>query len=596
MSKETELIKERLDIASVVSEYVTLKQAGQNMKGLCPFHQEKTPSFIVSPGRGSWYCFGGCAEGGDIFSFVQKIEGLDFPATLKMLAERAGVQLPKRGSMASTNRRQRLFDVMTSASRFYQAILWQHPEGKKAVEYLLKRGLTEETMRTLGVGFAPIAWDVLRPALEKKGFTADEMVAVGLLGRSDTGKTYDRFRGRIMFPVEDTQGRVVAFGGRIVPWHETGNEGKYVNSPETELYEKRRVVYNLNRAKHALRGNKALPAGRQGCIVVEGYMDAAMLWQAGIQNVVASSGTAFTSEHIAQLARFTKTLHFCFDADAAGWKATVSATNAALAAGMNVQTIVLPVGKDPADVVVEEPEKEAEYFGRTQSLIAVLLDQFRSSSQLAGQEQQLSALVPLVKMVANPIAQGKMIQEMAESLHVPEQKIHQLLEAQEVSVFLQAATAPSAGEPRRPGQGEWQLLGILLEHPEVRAALWPKLAEGIFLEPNAHALAQTLHAMAGQEADFGALSASELITALPEKQAPFAQAVIAISQELLAVSSESPAKEAQNLLLGLQRRAISSRLALLQEQLAFADEAGRSDALRQFQVLTQELAAITHQT
>lgn len=586
MSKETELIKERLDIAALVSEYVQLKQAGQNMKGLCPFHQEKSPSFIVSPSRGTWHCFG-CSEGGDVFSFVQKIEGLDFPATLKMLAERAGVQLPKRGRVDSTNRRQKLFDVMASASRFYQAVLWQHPEGKKAVEYLLKRGLSEKTMKELGVGFAPIAWDVLRPALEKKGFTADEMVSVGLLGRNETGKTYDRFRGRIMFPVEDTQGRVVAFGGRIVPWHETGNEGKYVNSPETELYEKRRIVYNLNRAKQALRGNKP-------CIVVEGYMDAAMLWQAGIQNVVASSGTAFTNEHIAQLARFTKTLHFCFDADAAGWKATVSATNAALAAGMNVQTIVLPEGKDPADVVQTEPAKVADYFGHTHSLIAVLLEQFRSASQLAGQEQQLSALLPLVKMVANPIAQGKMIQEMAESLHVPEQKIHQLLEAQEVSVFLQAAS-PVAGEARRPGQGEWQLLGILLDQPEIRAALWPKLPSGIFLEPNAQTLMAHLQDMAGREADFLALSAHELMTALPEALVPFAQAVIAISQELLAVSSESPAKEAQNLLLALQRRAISSRLALLQEQLAFADEAGRSDALRQFQVLTQELAAITHQ-
>lgn len=595
MSKETELIKERLDIASVVSEYVQLKAAGQHMKGLCPFHSEKTPSFIVSPGRGSWHCFG-CNLGGDVFSFVEKIEGLDFPATLKMLAERAGVELPKRGSIASTNRRQKLFDTMAAASRFYQAVLWQHPEGKKAVEYLLKRGLTEKTIKELGVGFSPIAWDVLRAALEKKGFTVDEMVAVGLLGRNDHGKTYDRFRGRIMFPVEDTQGRVVAFGGRIVPWHETGNEGKYVNSPETELYEKRRVVYNLNRAKHALRGNKALPAGRQACIVVEGYMDAAMLWQAGVQNVVASSGTAFTAEHIAQLARFTKTLHFSFDADAAGWKATVSATNSALAAGMEVQTIVLPEGKDPADVVVAEPEKVAEYFGQTRSLIAVLLEQFRSSSQLAGQEQQLAALVPLVKMVANPIAQGKMIQEMADSLHVPEQKIHQLLEAQERPTFLPTTALPEAGQVRRPSHGEWQLLGILLDQPELRATFWPGLTLDLFQDPNAKALVQVLQELAGEHDDFLALSGAELMTALPDAQAPFAQALVALSQERLSLSSEAPAKEAQNLLLGLQRRAISSRLALLQEQLAFADEAGRSEALRQFQVLTQELAAITHQT
>ena len=442
-------------------------------------------------------------------------------------------------------------------------------------------------MKLLGVGFAPLAWDAVRLALEKKGFTADELVAVGLLGRNETGKTYDRFRGRIMFPVQDTQGRIVAFGGRVVPWHETGNEGKYVNSPETELYEKRRVVYNLNRAKPALRGNNP-------CIVVEGYMDAAMLVQAGITNVVASSGTAFTVEHIGQLSRFTKVLHFCFDADAAGWKATVAATNAALAAGMNVQTIVLPDGKDPADVVFSEPEKVLEYFSTTQSLIAVLLTQFKSSSQLAGQEQQLEALVPLVKMVANPITQGKMIQEMAESLHVSEQKIHQLLEAQVSPVAARQFSEIFQEEQRPPAVAEWRLLGLLLAEPAVRAEAWPSLSEDFFLDAASIMVYNSMQQLALKQPEFLAMTFAELSAMLPEGLVSLAEGLAALAQESQLSSSHSAADEAAQLVKGLRRRAISSRLSLLQQQLAGADETAREETLLQFQALTQELAAITN--
>ncbi len=583
MSKETDLIKDRLDLVALISEYVTLKQAGQNFKGLCPFHQEKTPSFMVSPARGTWYCFGGCNEGGDAFSFVQKIEGLDFPATLKMLAERTGVVLPDRRSAQSSNRRARLFDVMTEAARFYHAVLL-HQAGKKAQEYLHTRGITDKTIEEFQIGFAPMQWDALAQALSKKGFTIDEMVAVGLLGKNERGKTFDRFRGRIMFPVQDTQGRIVAFGGRIVPWEETGNEGKYVNSPETELYEKRRVVYNLNRAKQALRGGQA-------CVVVEGYMDAVMLVQTGLQHVVASSGTAFTSDHIAQLSRFTKMLYFAFDGDAAGWKATVAATRAALAAGMDVSTVMLPDGKDPADVALETPEKVKEYFSQTRSLVLVLLEQLKVSG---GQQEQLNALLPLIKIVANPIVQGKMIQDVATSLHVPEGRIHQLLTTAE-AIVIEQASAPSFVPGSRPAAlGEWQLLGLLLDQPAVRARIWPHLKEELFLEKQAQILYGVLQHMAVSVPDFATSSYQTLAGALPEGLISFAGGVVALGQELISISSEPADKEALVLLRGLQRRAISSRLALLQEELAFADEAGRSEALRQFQVLTQELSAITN--
>jgi DNA primase len=223
VSEETEHIKERLNVADVVGEYVNLKQAGQSFKGLCPFHNEKTPSFIVSPHRGTWYCFGACGEGGDIFSFIQKIEGIDFPAALKMLAQRAGVELKGR-DVQTSSRRQRLFDLLAAASAMYHEILMRQGAGQKAKAYLAKRGVEEKSMELFQLGYAPDSWDILQRWLQQKGYTDEEMMAAGLVGRSARGRLYSRFRGRIMFPITDTQGRVVAFGGRITPWHETGNE------------------------------------------------------------------------------------------------------------------------------------------------------------------------------------------------------------------------------------------------------------------------------------------------------------------------------------------------------------------------------------
>ena len=276
MAGETDLVKERLDLADVIGEYVPLKRTGAHFKGLCPFHQEKTPSFIVSPEKGIWHCFG-CGKGGDVFVFIQEIEGVAFPEALKQLAERAGVPI-RRTSFAqgkeSQSKKQRLFEVLGLAAKFYHAVLMQHEAGRRAQAYLAERGVREETMREFELGYAPMRWDTVQKFLQKKGFSVEEMIQAGLVGAGQGGKFYDRFRGRIMFPVTDVQGRIVAFGGRIVPWHATGEEGKYINSPETALYEKRKTVYNLSRAKAVLRGGGA-------GIVVEGYMDVVMLAQGG---------------------------------------------------------------------------------------------------------------------------------------------------------------------------------------------------------------------------------------------------------------------------------------------------------------------------
>lgn len=543
MSLETEQIKERINIADVVGEYVQLKQAGQSMKGLCPFHMEKTPSFIVTPKRGSWHCFG-CGEGGDIFSFVEKVEGIDFPAALKLLAARAGVELKKRSPQAE-GRRQRLFELMETATQFYHEVLMNQKAGVRAKGYLAGRGVTEQTMNEFMIGYAPHAWDTLSTWLARKGYSQEEMVAVGLVGKKDSGASFDRFRGRIMFPVRDVQGRVVAFGGRIVPWHETGNEGKYVNSPETALYEKRRTVFNLSRAKRVLRASSA-------CIVVEGYMDVVMLVQAGIENVVATSGTALTSDHVDLLKRFTGTLHFAFDGDGAGFKATISATQGALASGMNVETIILPDEKDPADIAKENPSTVAEILSHTRPLIEVLLGRMKAGT-LQDREQALAALAPLLRIVKNPIAQGAMVEQAATILRVPEAQIISMVSQTELSPGIAVSQVPQADFPQAPGfTAENQLLGLLLLYPTFQDEMMPKLKEEFFLDQTAREVYKELQRIHANHAP------------LDDKYASLCIALQSRAEEHMATSVFSPQEEMDTILRVLKKRLLSFQLKELQ--------------------------------
>jgi len=578
MSAETEQIKERLDIADIVGEHVKLKRAGASFKGLCPFHSEKTPSFIVTPARGSWHCFG-CGEGGDVFTFVEKIEGMDFVGALKLLADRAGVRLPDYKPQVE-NHRQRLFDVLDAARMFYHEILMNQKAGQKAKQYLLDRGVSEDTMKLFFIGYAPHTWGLAQAWLMKKGFTLQEMIAAGLVGKRDGGKPFDRFRGRIMFPVDDLQGRTVAFGGRIVPWHETGNEGKYVNSPETALYEKRRVMYNLSRAKKVLR---KLP-----CIVVEGYMDVVMMVQAGVENVVATSGTAMTEDHVALMKRFTHSMISAFDGDAAGWKATIAATQAALASGMHVATVTLPDGVDPADIAKDHPQDVVSLFAATRPLMEVLVERLGVGTPQQ-REQALAALAPLLRLVKNPIEQGAMIEQAAQLLKVSEMKIADLVAQADVApaapVVSPEAELP-AGLPEVPElKLEQRLLGMLLYAPSTRSELFEGIAPEYFLDPMCQEVYKELQRSHRKDQHFHERASSEILLAIDERYRSFLIGVEARAQELNATSNASLEDEARFLMRSLQKRFLRERLTSLQEDVS-------PDALARFQGLAQELAAI----
>ena len=588
MGEEIEIIKDRLDIVEVVGERVALKKAGQHYKGLCPFHQEKSPSFIVSSSKRIWHCFG-CNKGGDVFSFVQEIEQVEFPEALSLLAARAGVELKKQ-SKQSSDRRQRIIELLDLSARFYHEVLMNQSAGEKGRAYLLKRGIKTQTMKQFQIGYAPNSWDVLQNFLRHKSYSPGEMIEAGVVGESERKTLYDRFRGRIIFPIEDVQGRVVAFGGRIAPWHETGEEGKYVNSPETKLYEKRRVIYNLHKAKHYISQKKV-------CLVVEGYMDVVMLVQQGFENVVASSGTAFTEEAVTQLGRFTDNIHFAFDADAAGMKAATAATQSVLEAGMRVGLIVLPSGTDPADLALSSPDKLKKTIEEPQSLIAVLMSRLQKAK---GQDVEgfLDELLPLVKAVSNPVFQGEMIQEISRILHVPESGIISRLEKSEMNKVGKIGQNSQQGEEKDEIQlvtitPEQQLVGMFVAYPEVRQYLIKEFKKSFVLADDVKTLYNVLHGLVKENKGLAQMSADDLIAEVPDESVSLVEGLRRLSEERLANSQEDALRESEDVLKVVKQRFLERRLEKLKQELSVGNNLKKKKVLKQIQELQQERSKVS---
>lgn len=333
-------IKYRNDIETAISQYVNLKRRGKNLVGLCPFHSEKTPSFTVYPENGSFYCFG-CGVGGDVFTFTGLIENLDYIESVKLLAERSGITLPQDGYDDSMQRlKKRIYDINRDTARFFHAFLMS-PGGKWALDYLTGRGLTVKTIKHFGLGAAPDSWDALIHHLKEKGYTESDMHAANVIGKSQRGSLYDRFRKRVMFPIINIRGNIVAFSGRAMPG-EDKQAGKYVNTADTPVYKKSENLFGINFAKNVCS---------ERVILVEGNMDVISLHQAGFENTVAPLGTAFTTEQANLLSRYTKEIVLMLDADAAGQKAVRRASELLENTGLSVRVVVVPDGKDPDEYI-----------------------------------------------------------------------------------------------------------------------------------------------------------------------------------------------------------------------------------------------------
>ncbi|MCK4781753.1 DNA primase [Candidatus Parcubacteria bacterium] len=412
-----EEIKNKLDIVEVIGGYIKLEKAGINFRAPCPFHSEKNPSFFVSPSRQLWHCFGSCSEGGDIFKFVMKIEGVEFGDALRILAQKAGIQLKKIDPKLVTER-QRLYEICDMSCSFFEKQLEAGQVGKKAKEYLLNRGISEKSIETWRIGYAPETWQGLSDFLVGKGYKRQEIEKSGLAIKKDAVKWYDRFRARIMFPIFDLSGQVVGFTGRTFG-KEGDGQGKYVNTPSTLLYDKSRILYGLDKAKMEIRKKDA-------CILVEGQTDVILSCQAGLKNVAATSGTALTLYQLGLLKRYSNNLITAFDMDTAGDSATKRGIDLAQAQGFNIKVAIMPEGKDPADVVSQNPK---EWEGLIKKALSILDFYFKTTFSKfdcqtpEGKKGISNILLPIIKRIPNRIEQSHWIQELAGKLGVKEEDI-----------------------------------------------------------------------------------------------------------------------------------------------------------------------------
>ncbi|MCX6701842.1 MAG: DNA primase [Candidatus Zambryskibacteria bacterium] len=412
MSSSVDQIKSKIDIVTLISSYIKLEKAGTNFKGKCPFHNEKTPSFFVSPDRGTYYCFG-CQAKGDIFTFVQEFEGLDFIGSLKVLADRAGVVLEHYNAGEKTEK-QHLHSVLEQAVFFYEKKL---SENKEAQDYLYGRGVTDRTIKDFRIGFASAEWRDLFEYLLERGVTEKDMLLVGLIKQKEgTDSYYDTFRGRIMFPINDSSGRVVGFSGRALNPDE--KIPKYLNSPETILFNKSEILFGLDKAKKDIRL-------KDYSILVEGQMDLIMLHQVGITNAVASSGTALTENHLIKLCRLSNRIIMSYDGDNAGFSASNRSSQLALSLGMELKLAVMPEGKDPADLAKEDVEKLKECLRNSKHIIDFYIDTLLSrnlESRKLGQEIRKHVL-PFVALLTSTIEKAHFIKSIAQKTFIKEEAL-----------------------------------------------------------------------------------------------------------------------------------------------------------------------------
>lgn len=418
MSDTVQQIKDRLSIVDVVSGYVKLERSGGNLRARCPFHAERSPSFFVSPDRGTYHCFG-CGVGGDVFTFVEAIEGLDFKGALKVLAEKAGVPLVySRSEKGSQDERDRLFSLLETATIFYQNQLTA--EAKK---YLHERGVADATMSAFRLGWSGKDWSAATDYLKKKGYRDKELLDVGVARKNERGQLLDKFRNRIMFPIADSAGRVIGYSGRIFGEDASPEAPKYLNSPETPLFHKSRILYGFDKAKMSMR--------KLSCaILVEGQMDLLASHQAGWGNTVAVSGTAFTPEHASLIKRMTENLIIALDPDEAGIKAAGRAARAALQGGLNVKVAQLPEGLDPADLIKEKGgDAWKDAIKNAKDIVTFLLDVLEKHAKNPDQFRRNveAAVLPFLTDIQSPIAREQAAREIARRLGVSESAVQEAI-------------------------------------------------------------------------------------------------------------------------------------------------------------------------
>lgn len=451
MSSQIDDIRERLDIVQVISEYLQLKKTGVNYRALCPFHSEKTPSFFVSPSKQIFKCFG-CGKSGSVFNFIMEIEGIEFKEALQILARKAGVEL-KKESLQKRTERQKMYEICELATKFFEKQIKASKRGREAQKYLKDRGITKELIKKWRIGYSPNTWRGLSDFLISKGYTREDIIKAGLAikkeeapdqARDNLRDSYDRFRGRIIFPIFDLQNNVIGFGGRIFEKKVKG-EGiiaKYINTPNTPIYDKSKVLYGLNFAKTDIRKKESV-------ILVEGYTDVILSHKARIKNIVSSSGTSLTSYQLKILSRYTKNLLLGFDMDIAGESATKRGIDTAQILDFDIKIITISKGKDPADLIKENTAAWKKAIEKPKSIIDFYFEKaftkFNKDS-LEGKKQISQILLPFFTRIQNKIEQAECVSRLSKELNVKEEiiweELRKIIEQQKKSPQLQDYILP----------------------------------------------------------------------------------------------------------------------------------------------------------
>jgi DNA primase len=608
-------IKEKLDIVEIVGETVQLKKAGTTFKGLCPFHGEKTPSFTVTPTRETYKCFG-CGRGGDIFNFVMERDGVDFPTALRSLAGLAGVELSERTSREDAQRK-RLRDALDGAISFYHQVLTGHEVGAPAREYLYSRGFTDGTIETFQLGFAPDTWDAMTTALtRRRNISQEDLEAAGLVSRRRSGRgVYDRLRSRVIFPIRDASGGATGMTGRILGVQSEDTGPKYLNTPQTLLFDKGRTVYLIDRAKSAIRKSGL-------AILVEGNTDALMAHQAGFENVVCSMGTALTAGQVELLTRYAPRIALAYDVDAAGQSAaTFGATELTALVGeierspyrgrlTDVDVVKLPDGRDPDEIIRDDPEMWRAATEDPQPIMEFLIDRAAARHDqrtVPGRERLVAAVLPTLRTISDPVRRDGYIQLLARRSGVEERTLLEALRRPDLGsgagggrdgaqvgsrINLEAVMAqPDALDPRAVERAiqpaEASLLRLVMLYPSLYASTAEALGDETFVTTPARELWREIGATLRSIGSDGFDRAAFIAGLDPT--------IAAVAQTLMAGTGPLPGGEVaiqqaiDQSLLTLERARLAERLEFTRAQLAEAEASSDGAELQRLQREVLEL-------
>ena len=577
-------IKSKLPVVEIVGETVQLKRAGSAYKGLCPFHGEKTPSFIVSPDRDTWHCFG-CGEGGDIFTFLMRRDGIDFREALSRLAERAGVELSEK-TAKEDRQRKRLREALEAGIAWYREVLLQTPQAQVARDYLVERGFTAETLERFAVGYAPNNWEALTKRLISRGFSNEELIGAGLASPSNRGGVIDKFRGRIIFPIRDASGRATGLGGRILP----GADGpKYLNSPAGPLFDKSHTLFGIDLAKAAIRKAKL-------SVIVEGYTDVLAAHQAGFANVVASLGTALTAGQVELATRYADAVALAYDVDVAGEAATQRGLLEELGpdqAVSKVRVVRVPAGKDPDELIRSDPAAWNKAVADAKPVIEYFIDRTAAEVNLdtvSGKRDLTGRVLALLKRVGDPVERSLYLQRLARLVNVEERVLLEAMAREPARRPARAAAAvggPDAAVGDPPlGTLESEAIGLLLRYPALVADL--PVDRQIFRDATANALVVAWRDQV--TAGGGTAAALEgFVAGLDPASAGLARELLA----RLAVDGEAEALDAERAQQALRTVLLRLQVARIEESMRdgrlLLEEAQREEDPERLGALEQQI-------